>query len=509
MGPLLFAAIISTLHLEGDVTAGNGDYVVVPFTVPAGTVELEIDRTTTPAASTILDFGVWDQASAWRGWSGGLTDPIFVGVADSSRGYVPGAIAAGDWQLVIGKAKLPGPAHYTADFTFRDAATLTPRARGSFAPSVVRAGPAWYAGDLHVHSNESGDATATFDQIIALARSRHLDFVVLSDHNTVSQQSLIPVVQASLTDLLLVRGIEVTTYEGHGGALGASAYVDHRIGLNGRTAAQMIADVNAQGGLFVVNHPELTLGTACIGCAWLEVDTPWMDVGAIEIQTGDYGTGIELFTGPSIALWDMQLDIGAKMAAVGGSDDHRAGMNEGSPPSLIGSPTTRVFADELSESAIVAAVRAGRTVVALRGPDDPTVELNTTGANPKMIGDTVSGDRVDFVAHVVGGSGEFLELVVNGASDPALRAPVDAADWTHTFTVQVPPAGGRVRAVLADATDEPIVVTSHVWLSFEKGASSSGCAMSGENSSSRSSVIFIIAALVVWISRRAGAGRTA
>jgi hypothetical protein len=475
MGAVLFAAILSTLHLEGDVAPAGGDYVVVPFAVPAGTVEFDVVRTV-PTANAILDFGIWSPGG-FRGWAGGLTDPATVGVADSSRGYLPGPIATGDWQLVIGKAKLnDASAHYSADITFRDAATLTPRTRAPFAPAVVESGARWYKGDLHVHDSESGDARASLDEIVALARARGLDFIVLSDHNTVSQQALSAALQATLPDLLLVRGIEVTTYGGHGGALGASAYVDHRIGLDGRGATQMVHDVNAQGGVFVVNHAVLDLGMACIGCAW-KYDDAWSEVGAMEIQTGNYRQWKSLFFGTTLTLWDKQLDRGLRIAAVGGSDDHRAGMDTGGAPSQIGTPTTLVWADELSEAAIVAAVRAGRTAVALRGPDDPLVELATTGATPQRIGDTATGAAVEVEAHVLGGSGLELSLVQDGAEKQ--HVTVDAADWRHRFTVAVPMAGSRVRLQLADGVD-PIVVTSHLWLAY--APPTGGCEIAGRGS---------------------------
>src|SRR5688572_15624312 len=111
MTSIVLAALISTLHLEGDVTKANGDYLVVPFAVPAGTVEFQIDRVVTGAGS-ILDFGVWDQHGGFRGWGGGLTEPQIVGVSASSRGYLPGPIQTGTWQLMIGKAKLESePVH--------------------------------------------------------------------------------------------------------------------------------------------------------------------------------------------------------------------------------------------------------------------------------------------------------------------------------------------------------------------------------------------------------------
>jgi hypothetical protein len=75
----------------------------VPFDVPAGTAEIQIDHTDGSDA-VILDWGVW-APDGFRGWGGGLTAPVVIGTGASSRGYVPGPLAAGTWTLVIGKAK--------------------------------------------------------------------------------------------------------------------------------------------------------------------------------------------------------------------------------------------------------------------------------------------------------------------------------------------------------------------------------------------------------------------
>ena len=103
-GILLTAALLSSLNIGGDVRAGDGDYVVTEFVVPEGTVEIVI-RTDYDQESDVLDWGVWSP-EGMRGWSGGLLAPIVVGVADSSPGYQPGAIAPGTWSLVIGKASI-------------------------------------------------------------------------------------------------------------------------------------------------------------------------------------------------------------------------------------------------------------------------------------------------------------------------------------------------------------------------------------------------------------------
>src|SRR5450755_2665187 len=353
MSWIAVALVLSTMHYEGDVPADGGDYQDVAITVPAGTVEIEIAHTD-GSDYTILDWGAWGP-DGFRGWGGGLTDDAIIGVDQSSRCYLPGAIPAGTWTIAIGKAKLDvGGGHYSIDVTCRDAATIESLPKADYNPVVLSPDRRWYKGDFHVHSTQSGDASATFDQIIDLATSRGLDFANISDHNTVAQHALLAAIQPDHPDFLFLRGAEITTYSGHGNAVGISKYVDHRVGYNGRTIKNIIDDVQAQGGIFIVNHPVLDLGTACIGCFWTHVDdTPWDEVTGLEVLTGNFDIGINAFYPRAIALWDMELDAGNKITAIGGSDDHSAGANETSTGSPIGSPTTLVLADNLSEAAII------------------------------------------------------------------------------------------------------------------------------------------------------------
>jgi hypothetical protein len=497
MGALLFAALISTLHLEGQVEKAGGDYVLVEFQVPAGTVELRVVHAG-GGPGEVLDWGV-EAPEGFRGWGGGLTEPAEIGVTAASRGYLPGPITPGTWRLVIGKALVgAAPVRWTADLSFFDAPTLAAASRAPFTPRALRSGARFYAGDFHVHSRESGDANATFDEIVALARGRGLDFVVLSDHNTTAQMGLQAARQASLDDLLLVRGIEVTTYAGHGNAIGVSAYVDHRIGHAGRTAAALVDDVAAQGGFFVINHPALDLGDACIGCAWRHEAIDWAKVGAVEILTGPLAVST-LLTPAALALWDRRLDEGHRLAAVGGSDDHRAGKDTGPGASRIGSPTTLVWADELSEPALLAGLRAGRTVVKLGGPEDPLVELTAGGPDgaPVRIGGDTAGARVTVAAHVVGGAGRTLVLVRNGKEERGV--PVESDDWTHAYTLDVRPEGDRLRAHLYDG-GALLVVTGHIYATYAPAGC--GCDLPGRTVPSGAALL-CLALLLLTVRRRA------
>jgi uncharacterized protein (TIGR03382 family) len=451
---LALLAVLSMMHYEGDVAAEGGDYVEVPFVVPAGTVEIQVTHSD-GSESDVLDFGVWSP-EGFRGWGGGNTEDAVIGVAQSSRSYLPGPITAGTWRVVIGKAKLDGDGgHYAIDVICRDNATLTVRPTAPTVPVVLSTERRWYKGDFHVHSSESGDANATFEQISTLARQRGLDFVNLSDHNTSSHVALAAEAQKTLTDVLLLRGAEITTYAGHGNAVGLGTYVDHRIGFGGRTIENVLADVEAAGAIFIVNHPSLDLGDNCLGCPWEHPTTPWDKVAGIEIITGKWDIVERLFVPVAIRLWDEQLDAGHRIAAIGGSDDHRAGAGTGLTDTPLGSPTTLVLADELSEAAIMKAIEEGRTIVQLTGPDDPFVEIKIGAAE---IGDSTTAGTAEIAAHVTGGTGTFLQLWRDG-------------EKLSQVTER------RYRAELINDANMRVVVTSHIYVTGTEAGG--GCCQGG------------------------------
>src|SRR2546423_5159191 len=214
MSLVAIAVVLSTVHVEGDALPGNGDYIDVPFAVPAGTVEIQVTKTYNNGYN-ILDFGVWSP-SGYRGWTGGLLDDITVGVAQSSRGYLPGAIDTGTWTVSIGKAQLATTgAHYAIDITCRDTASLPVLPKAAWQPVVLESNHRFYKGDFHVHSMQSGDSRALMDDDVSLAHSRGLDFINLSDHNTIAQHALAAAQQANYP-VLVLRSSEITTYSGHG-----------------------------------------------------------------------------------------------------------------------------------------------------------------------------------------------------------------------------------------------------------------------------------------------------
>src|SRR5262249_41810110 len=146
----------------------------------------------------------------------------------ASRAYVAGPIPAGRWRVIVGKAKIvASPAQYRITVDLRTAQTIASTAdlRRPYQPAAARKKETrYYAGDLHVHSKESTDASPTIQANIALAKQRGLDFVEQSDHNTVTQMDFFGPIQDAETNFLVLPGIEFTTYAGHANAIGATKF---------------------------------------------------------------------------------------------------------------------------------------------------------------------------------------------------------------------------------------------------------------------------------------------
>jgi MYXO-CTERM domain-containing protein len=146
-------------------------------------------------------------------------------------------------------------------------------------------------------------------------------------------------------------------------------------------------------------------------------------------------------------------------------------MDTGPTSSAIGSPTTLVLADNLSEAAIVDALHKGRTVVQLRGPDDPFVELKIGDAE---IGDEISDiANVEATVHVVGGDGTIAQLWRDGKKLD--QKPVAGNDTTVTFSDEPGAQLHRYRVELINDLNQRIVVTSHIWVHGVAADGGCGC----------------------------------
>lgn len=454
--------------LEGDLPDGGPDFVMIPFDVPAGTEEISVTHPK-QQPENILDYGVFDP-NGFRGWGGGNDEPAIVGRLAASRSYLAGPMPAGQWSVLIGKAKIiVSPARYRLEIDVRPVATLPAQpARAPYVAARLSGEARWYAGDLHVHSRESGDASPTMDEVAAFARGRGLDFVEYSEHNTVSQLDFFGDVQSRHPDVLLLPGVEFTTYAGHANGIGATRYVDHRLGFGEVTLDTALANFAAQDMVLSLNHPLLDLGQTCIGCAWKH-RIPREQLKAVEIGTGGFDKTGLIFGKSTIAWWERLSAQGLHLAPVGGSDDHSGGAGTGMFDSPIGSPTTMVFAAGLDAASIVDGIRKGHTVVKLQGPGDPMVDLRV---GEGMVGDTVVAHSPVLKVTVTGGVGSKLVVFKDGVELVSAEVTSDPFELTDTAS------GGRYRAE-AQIAGQPRTVTGNLWVESPVNPPPMGCSCGG------------------------------
>ncbi len=442
------------IHFEGEVPEGPDTFFFLEFEVPEGTAEIEVVHAHVPAETeNILDWGLDDPNNS-RGWGGGNLENAIVGIDAASRSYIPGPMQAGTWRVTVGKARIvPGePAGYSVDVILRTSPTLGPQSRAPYEdPGVLSTEARWYAGDFHVHTRESGDTrdTLTIDEALDFAKTQGLDFVLLAEHNTISGFTFYEGAQARHPDVLILTGQELNTYDGHGNAIGSTESVPYTVGTDGYTIADAIEAFHEQDALFSINHPSFPLSD-CIGCAWtLEVDPATID--AVEVQTAIV---------PGVDFWEELIENGSHATAVAGSDDHRAGIDEGSLRTPTGTPTTLVYARELSVNAILEGVLGGRTVVKVVGPDGPMIESSMTGAR---VGNTVFADTAALGAVVTGGEGLTLRVIKNGSI--LQEVAISSDPFEHETTVDAPAEGeDRYRHEVVEGILRQSL-SSYIWLS--------------------------------------------
>ena len=100
---LLYAQISPPdLVLQGKVTGSqNKTYIEVPFDVPAGSHRISVDFSYSGKdQKTTLDLGIADP-QRFRGNSGGNKSHFTLSETDATPSYLPGAIPAGKWKLLI------------------------------------------------------------------------------------------------------------------------------------------------------------------------------------------------------------------------------------------------------------------------------------------------------------------------------------------------------------------------------------------------------------------------
>lgn len=438
-----------TLRFSRELTRADYERLIEqPFDVPAGTRRIEVSyRVTGADVRTVVDLGLRGP-SGLRGWSGGSRSTIWVSALGATPGYLPGPIEPGRWAVLLGVPNIRGGRTDTVEITVGFFAQDLPA-----GAALAGRGPGWYVGDLHAHSGHSdgrarsrrGQAVGTPPHRVAdAAVAAGLDFVALTDHNTASHWLDVDRLQPYYDDLLLLRGREVTTYRGHANTIGERTFHDFRLAAPDASPAPLLAPIAAAGAFISINHPALPDGEACMGCGWNVTDAAVMRaVHGVEVVNGD------TVSGPlsGWAFWARMLSAGHRLTAVGGSDEHTV---DDDADRRLGRPATVVWAETLSEAAIVDGLKRGRAYVRVRGLQGPALEFHAEhdGARVEMGEDTPAGGTLTLVAAVSGGEAQTLQWIADGsvvAEAPVTSAPLrlaQAAVAGRWFSLVVRDASG-------------------------------------------------------------------
>lgn len=450
------------LTLTGHITPvdkARSDYFYVPFDLPAPAARLHARYEYSAAMSAalieggnVIDIGLFDPRGSefpggqgFRGWSGSARNEFYITITEATPGYLPGPLPAGRYQLILGLYRI-WPAG--ADYTIRISADINESLSESYAPNHQQQSAAhtihdtadrsllWLRGDLQSHTCHS-DARGTIAQLVRKAGALGLDFLAITDHNTVSHHPFLP--DYSADDLLLIPGQESTTYYGHMNIWGTSRWCDFRC-RSSADMAKVIALAHESGAICSINHPKAS------GPAWeYGNDLP---VDAMEVWQGPWANR----NGESLARWDRLLLARSHLPGVGGSDYHcPAGADSGFL--RLGQPTTWVKVDQRSVAGVLDAIRHGRASISYM-PDGPRLDLRVhAGSAMAEMGETVAVARdeaIEVAVEVERGTGWKLRIVADGGI--ACEAPITESYATHACTIQ---ATRYVRAELVgDAPHE-------------------------------------------------------
>ncbi len=469
------------LVLTGSVSRPDFQHnLEVPFDVPAGINQIGIEFDyTRPDGKTTIDFGLFE-GKTFRGWSGSNKHSVTIGENSATASYLPGPIGGRRWAMDLGVAYIGEgvTSQYTARIYFTRPGDMP--AVSSFSPEPLQQGARWYRGDFHMHTGESDGFCASkagrnipcpVFKTIEAAEAAHLDFVTITDHNSVGHFNAMRELQPYFDDVLLIPGREITTYEGHANIFGATSFVDYRLGRP--TAPDMVSilsDAVAKGALVSINHPTAPTDSSCRGCGWSAPPAAMASVSAMEaMNAGNLWRQLAGFdAGKDIVRWEQELAKGRRMTALGGSDNHDVRLGRLG----VGFPTTLVYAASLSQRAILDAVKAGHVWIDTSGELGHSFDLQASSGNQAgMVGDNfklAAGQMLAIKIHVAGTKGDSFMGLVDGQESKALSQSSIASDDSG-FSFDWPSDGQRhwIRFEVRDGSKR-VLISNPVYVNFDR-----------------------------------------
>ena len=327
-------------------------YVKLPFDMPSGIERIEVDydypRLVKEPVSAgvrvreanVIDLGIYDENGCLYGWSGSNQKSIFTSSTSSSPGYRHGVNNSGEWALCLGLYKIE------SQVTINVVLRIYPRVRKL------------YRGDMHIHTlNSDGSYPTAF--VLSSSEKAGLDFIALTDHNNMKQNS-----EIGNPAISVIPGVEFTNYKGHANFFFSDPSIKFRGDFLANTfddMAGLFRKAKDSGAVISINHPIS--------------DYPW----GFGFENFPFDM-IEVWNGPmrecnmkSILLWHEMLCQGKKISAIAGSDLHVNSLGI-----TFGAPCTMVYSESPNPAEILLNLVAGRSCMAF-APQGPQLDLDIDG----------------------------------------------------------------------------------------------------------------------------------
>ncbi len=437
-----------TITLAGTVTRDDyPSYLELPFDVPPGVKRLTLTYDHTAKGDGVtLDLGLRDP-DGQRGWSGSNKTGLVLSAWEATPSFRAGPIIPGEWIVILGvpAVREGKTSDYTVTIELDNELTI---ADFPARPFETGASSGYLRGDFHTHTGHSDGSCGPADgermpcptlATVSAATSASLDFVAITDHNTLSQLADLRGLLGG-PEITLIPGSEITTFRGHANVFGLLEPLDFQLGTDRLPDLDVLLDdVDSRGALLSVNHPGLPTGERCMGCGW-DADTDWSRIEAIEVVNGGlFREGAEEGEYSGIAFWERLLDQGHRITAIGASDNHDP-LDQTGAQSPIGVVTTQVYAADRSVRGILDGVRSGRAVVDLMAGREVDLRFQQGGREIFMGGEIrlAEGETLEG-ALVIGGSplAAEVEIISSGVDATALLADEEPTAVPATAVVTV------------------------------------------------------------------------
>lgn len=460
-----FCQDIQVITLTGTVAVEERlTYRLIPFELPQHTGAIEVTYSYSGEGNEI-EIGLYDP-NGFRGSSRSSKDSFYVGKYAATPSYFHGKLDAGEWNIMLSFPTIKVEAEYSISIR-----VIPEQSKEFTGPDTFKLSDStrWYAGDFHTHTGHSDGfgcrdtrgkrAPCQVYQNVELAHTQGLDFVGIADHNTISHYQDIRTLQPSFPDLLILRGQEVTTFYGHANVYGSGDPVNFRIGYEAFDMAQLQEEVAHSGALLSINHPGRETGANCTGCGWSEPSTDYSKLEVIEvINETEVETPIS-----GIPVWEDLLNQGYQIIGIGGSDDHSARS--------IGTPTTMVYASELSEKGLLDAVGRGKVYIRTKGNTSPEIEFHVSKESRSWeMGEIISLEdlqdkKITLNVEIRGEEISAIEVIYNGTLTSVSASEIEHSGalsiWEKTVVLD---DTGWIRINLRDQTGDITVISNPIFI---------------------------------------------